>query len=364
MKFNLFIFLILIISLFTSQINTRKARKFIKSNTNNKNNVRDEVDEVPNTNLVKIFLKWVLNEIGGPYKLITDCSNSVKDWSTTTADNEEKKDSIAPAVKRLNSSFTRLNSYLDDDLDYVCVFKKQIKKCVKVPTQKKQAKLFYLGPKAQPHSNKPNQSTKQSTKQPGKPTKQHIQPVKASHPQQDFSIDWESCYEKEKININSIGSAIAAGSIIIKHTKVDGVNLKDNVSVRKFMKHKFFGKFRPAFEQLGAMREKFSRLFTLNPMMIVLQKFSECWLGNDIVKDDKKLQITIKAYVRRMKNLNTVQGYNLFRTNLICGWNNLRDGFNYLKLTKTMGSADVTKKYDHYGRFSGKLMLSSTDVQQ
>jgi hypothetical protein len=317
MKFNIFIISVIILAVLSNNIYTRKTTSRSRSQINPPKGI-DSLD-----NLVYQFLSGALAEVGGAYSLIDGCPELFADHVNKVSGAEIKKSTMEKISNNLNKKFDKVLTYLGPVLNVVCTLKRNY--------------IFYFRKKAVPV----------------KPKRLFINKEKTAT---RFDWNFETYLKDNELKIKSKASEIASSGK--KFEIVDGVDVtkKKAGEMNQYLRDKITGALQPIIDLLEDIRKPLLRLFTKKPIFVALLKFSNCFVKNPKIKDDKKLLNILTGYNHNIAKLESDEGWVRFTIHLICGWKVFRDAINFLKLGIAEAEAQKPKKYNFFGRFAGKMM--------
>jgi len=275
---------------------------------------------VQSSNVVYQFLMGALAEISGAYSLIDGCSTIIPKWATEVADKEEAKSSIEDETKPMETTFDKILGYLGAAINFACSVKDKIIEFFS-KRRIRYHRLFMQG-----------------------------------KTRKRFNWSFTGFVSTVGGTISSVGSGIAAGARTLKDSVIEKVDWakKKADDVIQYIKDKLEGLLKPILDFFDSLKVKFNAFLEKNPVLKIWFEFVKCFLKNDGIKAIKGLFETLSSFVSAIGALATPAGWVKLVINLVCGWEDLRDGINFLKL----GFKEKAKpaKYNFYGRFIGKFM--------
>jgi len=110
----------------------------------------------------------------------------------------------------------------------------------------------------------------------------------------------------------------------------------------------------PVLDVFESIKEKFIAFLDKNPVLKTWFNFAKCFLEHEGTKQIKGLYERLKSFVTTIAALGNALGWVKLLVNLVCAWEDLRDGIAFLKLG--FKEAKKPAKYNFFGRFVGKLV--------
>jgi len=86
-------------------------------------------------------------------------------------------------------------------------------------------------------------------------------------------------------------------------------------------------------------------------MFSKLYTFVKCLMDKNLIKGVKGLYDTVTGMIELIPLLSTPVGWIKLVVNLVCGWEDLKNGIN--ALTSGISESDRLKKFNYYGKFAG-----------
>ncbi len=319
MKFRHALVLICVFTFLAVEITSHRIRSRGHHSLYHRYNRQNPPKGVTSNNLVYQFIMGCLAEVSGAYSLIDGCSSTIPGWATVTNDAEEKKSSLDGETQPMQSKLDKVLGYLGTAINFACSIKDDL---ISFFSRRRRRfhRLFMQG--------------------------------KAKK----FKWPWDNLIDKAAKKIAEVSSGIAAGAKKLKDSVVDGVNWagKKADEVGQFIKDKLTGVFKPLADLWESLKQQFEDFLAKNPLLKVIFEFTKCFIQNDGVKNIKKLFKIFKSFVAQITSLATPTGWVNLVVNLVCGWEDLRDGINFFKMA--WKEAQKPAKYNYYGRATGKFM--------
>ncbi len=277
-------------------------------------------------NILYQFLLGCVAELSGQPAFIDECSKQVPGWESAgvTEDKDvaaKKAESTDEVLKSEVPTWKKILGYLGTAINIVCTLKSKI---IDFLTKKRRRwnRLFAQG--------------QAKTKR--------------------FKFDFGKFISGAKQAFEDVGNAISKGAQKVKSAVVEGVDWakKKASEISDFLKQKIQEKVKPVLELYEDIKAKFTNWLSKHPIMEKTFNFLKCIITNKGAQGIKAMVDAVKSLIALIPKLGSPAGWITLIVNLVCGWEDLRDGIQFL--LSGMKETDRKKKYNFYGKFTGKLI--------
>jgi len=267
------------------------------------------------------FFLGFIQALSGAENLIDSCTKLVPGWESATDDEEKSGDSTDNQVASQQSTFQLILPYLTKAIDAVCNFKEKI--------------ITYLTGKF----------------------RRYIRLFLQGKTRKRFRLAWflSGMWDSIVSVASDIGEAVvsgakAVGNTIIKAGEWVGKKVED---LYNFVKEQIGSALQPVFDLFDQLKPKIIAWLQKSPLLAKLIAIGQCLYENDAVKGIKGIYNTLKAMVEIIPKLATPAGWVELIVNLVCSWENLKNGIQ--ALIAGIAEKDKLIKYNFYGKFTGFL---------
>jgi len=271
----------------------------------------------PADNIVYQFILGFVAELSGQPAAIDECSQQVKGWESAAT--EENGDTEKQVGGETSTTFQKVLGYLGKAIDAVCNFKENIIGWL-TKSFRRYIRLFIQG----------------------KTTRR-------------FRWSLGGMWDSIKSAAVAVGDAVVSGAKTIGNAVVKGVEWvgKKADELFTYVKGQINTLLEPVYNLFEQIKAKFLAWLEKNPLMKKLFEFAKCFLTNSGVKGIKTLFNAVKSVVELIPKLATPAGWIELLVNLVCGWESLKDGINFL--LSGIKETNAAKKYNFFGKFAGKI---------
>jgi len=171
-----------------------------------------------------------------------------------------------------------------------------------------------------------------------------------------FSLAWSlsGMWDSIKSTASDIGNAIvsgakAVGTAVIKAGEWVG---KKDEDLYNYVKEQINTLLQPVYALFDAIKAKVIAWMSKSPLLVKLLAIGQCLYKNDVVKGIKGIFNAVKGMIELIPKLATPAGWIELVVNLVCGWEDLKNGIESL-VAAIAEKADRLKRFNLYGKFAG-----------
>jgi hypothetical protein len=262
-------------------------------------------------NIIYRFILGFLAQLGGNEALVLKCSGQFPTWEQAQIKETSSSESTDAQVGGDHSTFTKVLNFLGSAITTICNFKEKIISFL-FKRFRRYRRLFLQGK------------------------------IRSG-----FRLGWSlsGAWSWIKTKAADVGRAVVAtGQWIGK--KVD--------ELWEWIKEKINTVLQPIYDFFDQLKAKFVGWLRQNPTMAALLDFASCLHNNGSASALLTVAHVVLRLTLLIPSLATPVGWIALVVHLVCGWEHLRNGINFL--LAAVRNTDRLMKYYQYGQMTGEFL--------